>query len=163
MSDMVKVSPDTESAMKYRFAEITVKTVRRHEPSAQPADQPVKLRELWEKYVTASDWYDPDKEAMVVFLLNTRLNCIGFNLVSLRTLSETSAHPREIFRPAIAAAAHSIAIAHNHPSGDPEPTDADRCFTRRLREAGETLGMPLVDHVVIGNGKHFSFREHKML
>ena len=163
MSDMVKVSPDTESAMKYRFAEITVKTVRLHEPSAQPADAPIKLRELWEKYVTASDWYDPDKEAMVVFLLNTRQNCIGFNLVSLGTLSETSAHPREILRPAIAAAAHSIAIAHNHPSGDPEPSDADRRFTRRLREACETMSIPLVDHVVVGNGQHFSFREHGLI
>lgn len=149
--------------MKYSFAEITVKTVRLHEQSAQPADQPVKLRELWEKYVTASDWYDPDKEAMVVFLLNTRLNCIGFNLVSLGTVSETSGHPREILRPAIAAAAHSIAVAHNHPSGAPEPSDADRRFTRRLREACETMSIPLVDHVVVGNGKHFSFREHGLI
>ena len=163
MPDMVKVSPDTEPAMKYSFAEITVKTVRLHEPSAQPADAPIKLRELWAKYVTASDWYDPDKEAMVVFLLNTRQNCIGFNLVSLGTLSETSAHPREILRPAIAAAAHSIAIAHNHPSGDPEPSDADRRFTRRLREACETMSIPLVDHVVVGNGQHFSFREHGLI
>lgn len=149
--------------MKYRFAEITVKTVRLHEQSVQPADQPEKLADLWQKYVTASDWYDPDKEAMVVFLLNTRLNCIGFNLVSLGTLSETSAHPREVLRPAIAAAAHSIALAHNHPSGDPEPSDADRRFTRKLREACETMSIPLVDHVVIGSGKHFSFREHGLI
>lgn len=149
--------------MKYSFAEITVKTVRLHEPSAQPTDQPVKIRELWEKYVTASSWYDPDKEAMVVFLLNTRLNCIGFNLVSLGTLSETSAHPREIFRAAIAGAAHGIILAHNHPSGDPTPSDADRRLTRRLREASETMGIPLVDHVVVGSGKHFSFREHGLM
>jgi DNA repair protein RadC len=149
--------------MKYRFAEITVKTVRLHEKSAQPADQPFKLAELWQKYVTASDWYDPDKEAMVVFLLNTRMNCIGFNLVSLGTLTETSAHPREILRPAIAAAAHSIAIAHNHPSGDPEPSDADRRFTRKLREACDVMSIPLLDHVVIGSGQHFSFREHGLI
>ena len=149
--------------MKYRFAEITVKTIRLHEQSAQPADQPEKVRELWEKYITASDWYDCDKETFVVFLLNTKLNCIGFNLVSLGSLNEATCHPREVFRPAIAAAAHCIAVAHNHPSGDPSPSDADRRATRRLREAGETLGLQLVDHVVIGNGAHFSFREHGIL
>ena len=149
--------------MKYKFAEITVKTIRLHEQSAQPANSPENFRELWEKYVTASDWYDPDKEALVVFLLNSRYNCIGFNLVSLGGLTETSAHPREILRPAIAAAAHSIVIAHNHPSGDPTPSDADRRFTRRQREACETMGIPLLDHVVIGNGTYFSFREHGML
>ena len=149
--------------MKYKFAEVTVKTVRLHEASAQPADQPFKVRELWEKYVTASDWFDPDKEAVVVFLLNTRLNCIGFNLVSIGSLNEATAHPREIFRAAIAGAAHSIILAHNHPSGDPDPSDADRRLTRRVRESGETLGIPLMDHVVIGSGTHWSFREHGMI
>lgn len=148
---------------KYKFAEITVKTVRLHEQSAQPADAPEKVRELWEKYVTVSDWFDPDKEALVVFLLNSRFNCIGFNLVSLGGLCETLAHPREIFRPAIAASAFAIAIAHNHPNGDPSPSDADRRMTRRVNEAADIIGIRLADHVVIGDGKHFSFREAGMI
>jgi DNA repair protein RadC len=148
---------------KYQFAEITVKTIRLHEQCAQPADQPEKVRALWEKYVTASDWFDSDKEALVVFLLNSRFNCIGFNLVSLGGLCETLAHPREIFRPAIAASAFAIAIAHNHPSGDPSPSDADRRMTRRLFEASEIIGIRLVDHVVIGDNNHFSFREAGMI
>ena len=149
--------------MKYKFAEITVKTVRLHEQSAQPCDLPHKVRELWEKYVTASDWFDPDKEAVVVFLLNTRLNCIGFNLVSLGSLAESTCYPREVFRPAIAGAAHGVILAHNHPSGDPTPSDADRRITRRLRESGQTLCIPLLDHVVVGDSQHWSFREHGML
>lgn len=149
--------------MKYRFAEVTVKTIRLHETSPQPADMPEKVRMLWEKYVTASDWYDPDKEAVVVFLLNTKLNCTGFNLVSLGTLNEAMAAPREVFRAAIAGAAHAIILAHNHPSGDPSPSDADRRLTRRIRESGETLGIPLMDHVVIGKDTHWSFREHGLI
>lgn len=149
--------------MKYKFAEITVKTIRLHETSAQSVDEPAHIADLWNKYVTQASWFDPDKEAIVVFLLNTRLQCTGFHLVTLGTLSETSAHPREIFRPAIAGAAHSIAFAHNHPSGNPEPSDADKRFTRRIKEAGETIGIKLLDHVVIGNGTHFSFREHGMI
>lgn len=145
--------------MKYTFAEVSVKTIRLHEPTSQPADQPEKILQLWEKYVTASDWYDPNKEAFVVFLLNTRMNCIGFNLVALGTLTEVCCHPREVFRPAIAGAAYAIAIAHNHPSGDPAPSDADRRITRRLRECGETLGIQVIDHVVIGNESQLSFRE----
>lgn len=151
------------SLMKYTFAEVSIKTIRLHEQTSQPADDPEKIRQLWEKYVTASDWYDPNKEAFVVFLLNTRMNCIGFNLVSLGTLNETCCHPREVFRPAIAGAAHAIAIAHNHPSGDSAPSDADRRMTRRLRECGETLCIQVIDHVIIGDGKHFSFREHGMM
>jgi DNA repair protein RadC len=151
------------SLMKYTFAEVSIKTIRLHEQTSQPADTPLRVRELWENYVTQSDWYDPDKEAFVVFLLNTRLNCIGFNLVSLGGLNSTSCHAREVFRSAIAGAAHGIAIAHNHPSGDPTPSDADRRATRQLSEAGKLLGIEVMDHVVIGDGKHFSFREHGMI
>lgn len=148
--------------MKYSFAEITVKTIRLHEQSAQPCDLPHKVKELWDQYVTKSDWYDPDKEAVVVFLLNTRLNCIGFNLVSIGSLNEAMAYPREIFRAAIAGAAHSIILANNHPSGDCDPSEADRRLTRRVREAGETIGIPLVDHVVVGDS-FWSFREHGLI
>jgi DNA repair protein RadC len=148
---------------KYKFAEIAVRIIRLHEQSAQPADAPEKVRELWEKYVTASDWFDPDKECMVVFLLNSRLNCIGFNLVSLGVLNETMCHPREVFRPAVAGAAWGIAIAHNHPTGDPSPSDADMRTTRRIREAADIIGIKLVDHIIIGDGKHFSFRESGMI
>lgn len=148
---------------KYTFAEISVKTIRLHESSPQALDAPNAVREMWENYVTKSDWFDPDKEALVVFLLNTQLKCTGFNLVSLGTLNETSAHAREVFRAAIAGAAYGLIIAHNHPSGDPTPSDADRRFTRRMKEAGEIVGIKIMDHVVVGDGRHFSFREHGML
>jgi DNA repair protein RadC len=149
--------------MKYSFAEISIKTVRLHEQSPQVCITPEKAKNLWKEYVTSSDWYDPNKEAVVVFLLNTKLNCIGFHLVSLGSLNECTCHPREVFRPVIAGAAHAFMLAHNHPSGDPMPSEADRRITRRIREAGIMLQIELIDHVIIGEERHFSFREHGML
>lgn len=163
MLDILRGSATTNHTMKYSFAELSVKTLRLHETSTIIADKPSHIREMWEKYVTSSEWYDENKEAVVVFLMNTKLKCVGFHLVSLGSLNESVAHPREIFRPAVAAAAHSIALAHNHPSGDPTPSDGDRRVTRRVREAAEIMGIHLLDHVVIGDGQHFSFREHGML
>jgi hypothetical protein len=79
------------------------------------------------------------------------------------SLNECLAHPREIFRPAIANAAHFILVVHNHPSGDPNPSTTDVSLTRRLYLVGELLQIPLIDHVIIGdNGTYFSFRETRL-
>jgi DNA repair protein RadC len=68
-------------------------------------------------------------------------------------------HPREVFGPAVALAATAIIVAHNHPSGDPTPSANDRAVTDRLRQAGELLGIPLLDHVVIGDARYYSFAD----
>jgi DNA repair protein RadC len=68
-------------------------------------------------------------------------------------------HPREVFRPALAAGGAAIVAVHNHPSGDPEPSSEDLAVTRRLIEAGTLLGVPLLDHVVVGLGSYVSLRE----
>ena len=103
-------------------------------------------------------------EVLKVLLLDTRHGLLEEREVSRGSLNESIAHPREIFRPAIAKGAYAIAVVHNHPSGDPQPSEADRRLTRRLVEAGTMLQIPLVDHVIIGakRGEHppdFSFRE----
>ena len=84
--------------------------------------------------------------------------------ISHGSLNESVAHPREIFRPAITYAAYALILVHNHPSGDPAPSDADLRLTRRLNEAAELLQIRFLDHVIIGsadNGRrpYFSFRE----
>ena len=84
--------------------------------------------------------------------------------VSKGTLNESLAHPREIFFPVIARAAHSFILVHNHPSGDPQPSEADLRLTRRISEAARILQIQLLDHVIIGqpmNGRqgYFSFKE----
>jgi DNA repair protein RadC len=78
---------------------------------------------------------------------------IGFNLVAIGTLTSALVHPREVFKAAILANAAAIILVHNHPSGDPEPSAEDRALTSRLKEAGEILGIRILDHVVIGDGR----------
>ena len=107
-------------------------------------------------------------ESLRVLLLDTRHGLLGDREISRGSLNESIAHPREIFRPALEKGAYAIAVAHNHPSGDPTPSEADRRLTRRLSEAGTLLQIPLVDHVIIGaaRGSHspyFSFREAGLL
>ena len=68
-------------------------------------------------------------------------------------------HPRDVFRAAMLAQASSVVVFHNHPSGDPSPSVADRLVTRRLDEAGELIGIELCDHIILGEGTYFSFKE----
>ena len=78
---------------------------------------------------------------------------------SAGSLAASLVHPREAFRPAIREAAAAVLFVHNHPSGDPTPSGEDRRITSRLRGAGELLGIPVLDHVVIGRGRYFSFAD----
>lgn len=103
------------------------------------------------------------KEHFVILCLNARRQLVHQETVSIGTLSASLVHPREVFSPAIAHGAASIVAAHNHPSGDPNPSAEDREVTRRLARAGELLGIPLADHVVLSDSSFFSFREHGLL
>lgn len=103
-------------------------------------------------------------ESLWSLLLDARSCLIEHREIFRGSLSQTIAHPREIFQHAIVKRAYAIAIVHNHPSGDPMPSTADRRLTQRLVEAGECLQLPLVDHVIIGTASstrkpYFSFRE----
>lgn len=94
--------------------------------------------------------YNPDTENFVVVLLNTRRRPIGFEIVSNGTLDTLLVHPREVFKPAIVLGAAAIVLAHNHPSGDPAPSEADIKVTRDLIRAGQLLKIEVLDHVVLG-------------
>jgi DNA repair protein RadC len=108
------------------------------------------------------------RESLRVVLLDTKLHLLRVEEISLGSINESVAHPREIFRPALIYSAYAIVIVHNHPSGDPAPSDADRRLTVRLSEVARLLQITLHDHVIIGsadNGRQpwFSFREAGML
>ena len=97
---------------------------------------------------------------MVVFVLNTRHRLKGWHLASLGTVNESICHPRELLRPVLVAAGYAFVMAHNHPSGDPSPSESDRRVTERVKESASILMVRLLDHVVIGGGsRFFSFRE----
>jgi DNA repair protein RadC len=98
-----------------------------------------------------------DRERFVVVLLDAKHRPIGVNTVSVGSLTASIVHPREVFKPAIAGNSAALLLAHNHPSGDPAPSSEDVELTKRLREAGELVGIRVLDHVILGDGKHHSF------
>jgi len=98
------------------------------------------------------------RECFWVLLLDGKHRLIDVELVSIGTLTASLVHPREVFGPAVRAAAAAVAVAHNHPSGDPEPSQEDVDVTRRLLDVARLLGIPLVDHVVLGDGGWVSLR-----
>ena len=101
------------------------------------------------------------KEQFVVILLNNKNKVIGTEVVSEGSLSGSIVHPREVFAPAILHHAAAIMVAHNHPSGDPKPSIEDEEVTRQLLRSGKVLGIPMIDHVIIGDGNYYSFLENE--
>jgi DNA repair protein RadC len=137
----------------------------RERQDGRTVDTPERVYELLGQELRALS-----QETIRVILLDTRRRLLRVVAVSLGTLNETLAHPREILRPAIAHASHAYILVHNHPSGDPAPSPADRSLTRRLHAASEAVGIPLLDHVIIGapggsdaGDAYFSFREAGLL
>lgn len=102
------------------------------------------------------------KEQFVVVLLNTKNRVLGIEVVSEGSLNSSVVHPREVFQPAILAHASAIVVAHNHPSGDPQPSPEDVAITDMLKEAGRALAIPVLDHIIIGDGAYYSFKEYGM-
>lgn len=108
--------------------------------------------------------HDREKEHFWILGLNTK-NVIQYtDLVSIGSLSASIVHPRETFRLAVMKATANIIIGHNHPSGDTKPSQEDILLTNRLAQAGEILGINVLDHVIIGSeGSYFSFRDNGMI
>lgn len=98
-------------------------------------------------------------ERFGVVLLDLKQRVIRSLILSTGTAEASLSHPRDVFRPAVAAGAATIVVFHNHPSGDPLPSDADRLMTGRLRLAGEVMGIEVIDHVILGSRTYFSFRD----
>lgn len=102
-------------------------------------------------------------ETFHTLVLDARQELVAHERVAMGTLMTAPVHPREVFRPALRRTCAAIIVAHNHPSGDPEPSAEDLAVTRRLAEAGRILGVPLLDHVVLGDGRWVSLRERGAL
>ncbi|HSW60988.1 MAG TPA: JAB domain-containing protein, partial [bacterium] len=98
------------------------------------------------------------QEHFIMVTLDGANNVINVRVVFIGTLNKSMVHPREVFAPALADRAASIVIAHNHPSGDPEPSIEDILMTRKLKEAGEIIGIEIIDHVIITKKNHYSFQ-----
>ena len=103
------------------------------------------------------------REHVMCLLMDTRGRIIEETELSVGDLISASANPREIFSRAIRRSASCMILLHNHPSGDPTPSDDDVKTTRRLREAGDLMGIPLLDHIIIGDGTYTSLKQMKVL
>lgn len=151
----------------YSVPEVRVMTLREAAMETQPILRtPDVATRFFNDVVQRSDWFDTEKECVVVAYMNRRDRLAGFTMVSLGTQTSCLLAPREVFRAAIVANACSIILFHNHPSGDPAPSAADVQVTRQIREAAKTLDVVFLDHVIVGvaacdpTGRgYFSFRE----
>jgi len=102
---------------------------------------------------------DAKRELFYALLLDTKNRVISKVRVSEGSLGASLVHPREAFRPAIREAAAAVLFLHNHPSGDPTPSGEDRRVTERLRQVGDLLGIPVLDHVIVGRRSYYSFSD----
>jgi DNA repair protein RadC len=107
--------------------------------------------------------YGLKQERFYALMLDTKHRVIREREIAVGSLNESVVHPREVFKPAIAESAARVIFVHNHPSGDPEPSPQDRRLTARLCEAGRLVGIPVLDHIIVGDGAYFSFAEEGLL
>lgn len=142
-----------------------------------PPQRAVRLAALWE---LAERWFPDDRpsvssprdallllddlrgsrtERIVSLLLDSRHRLIRRELVALGTVNASRLSPRDVLAPALVAGATAVVVAHNHPSGDPTPSRADRQVTAALRDAAAVVGVDLLDHLILGRREHHSFRE----
>ncbi len=117
----------------------------------------------WRKHIATAPHFSPENECCAVLILNVKNRIRGHQMISIGSACETMAQPREVFRAAVIAGGYAIVLMHNHPSGDPEPSDADRSMTKRFIEGGRILSVHLNDHVIVGRRKFFSFKEEGLL
>jgi DNA repair protein RadC len=98
------------------------------------------------------------QEHFMAILLDTKNHVINDQIISIGTLNSSIIHPRDIFKSAIKESANAIILVHNHPSGDPEPSEEDKATTEKIMQVGELMGIKILDHVIIGNNSHYSFQ-----
>ena len=137
--------------------------VARERVQTLPLDSPERVYECY-----GPQFGHLTQEQVVVIPVNARLQHMATDIVSVGSVNEASAHPREILRPVITRGAYGFVLLHNHPSGDPGPSQADEAITRRLAEAAKLMQLRFLDHVIIGRpaagrAPYFSFREAGLL
>ncbi len=106
---------------------------------------------------------DLDREGFALLCLSTKNEPTALHMVSTGTLNASLVHPREAYKLAILANSSAVIACHNHPSGHPDPSREDIEMTKRLKEAGELLGIDFLDHIIIGDGCHVSLKEQGLM
>jgi len=128
---------------------------------AFPQSRITQPQDLYDQF--KSLFHNDVKEKFVVFWLNSQNRVIGFEVVTEGTLDSSVVHPREVFRGAIVATCRNIIIAHNHPSGNPEPSNEDISITKKLVESGKIIEINVFDHIIFTNSGYTSFVEKRLM
>jgi len=118
---------------------------------------------LLQKWLRTIDPLDRDKEHFIVLIMDVRLKVQVVDVVSVGILNGVLVHAREVYRRAVALGASKVVVAHNHPSSICSPSDEDRERTKKLRQAGEIIGIPLVDHIIFSESSFYSFADEGLL
>jgi DNA repair protein RadC len=151
--DMASVIPNTMRKMAQYYPVLGIKLVRLDTITYRGNEKMKSPRAIAD--LLSYLYKGADREIFTAVLLSTKNDVIGVSIVSVGNLSSALVHPREVLKPAILANAASIIIAHNHPSGDMTPSAEDVEITRRLSEACNTMGIELLDHVILGDTGFF--------
>jgi len=120
----------------------------------------LKPEDVWKEL---KDIRDHKKEHFIIFFLDSRNQEIKREVVSIGSLNASLVHPREVFEPAVKNLAAQVILAHNHPSGDTEPSEDDLALNKRLEGAGKILGIEVVDHIIVGQKGYLSFKEKGLM
>lgn len=121
--------------------------------------KPLKFSNPAEVYNAFKKLRISDKERFYSILLDAKNKVIGVDMVSQGSLGSSPVHPREVYKSALLASAASVIFVHSHPSGEPEPSESDREITKQLKQVGDLMGIEVLDHVIIGRDKYYSFSD----
>jgi DNA repair protein RadC len=143
----------TGAAAMLAAAEMTRRSDNRHSESIPT------LRCVSDVTAQAIEIRDKKREHLLAFFLNARQQMIGKEVISIGTLTASLCHPRELFAPAIGKSAAGLILCHNHPSGDPSPSDEDIRLTKRITQAGNIMGIELLDHLIVAQNGCYSFKQ----
>jgi DNA repair protein RadC len=120
----------------------------------------LKPEDVWKEL---KDIREHKKEHFIIFYLDSRNQEIRREIISVGSLNANLVHPREVFEPAVKNLAAQVILAHNHPSGDPEPSEDDLEINKRLVEAGKILGIEIIDHIIVTKNGFFSFKDKRLI
>ena len=147
-----------------RFTKYKIELVK--DESVNYGGQNFNINNPWQMYKAMCDIYHLDRqpeETLYVVCVNTKNRVIGIHEVSRGTIDSSLVNQRELFKRVLINNAAKIFVVHNHPSGDVTPSNADCVVTKKIKNAGELLDISLLDHIIIGDGQYYSFKEHDKL
>lgn len=153
------IEADLTASTWYKIPQYKVLLVRDSNTTSDKKTirQPVDVVNMLKSYLDGVD-----REHFAIAMLDRKGNVLGINTVSVGGLHSSIVHPREVYKPAVIIGAASIILCHNHPSGDPEPSQADIAVTNKLVEAGRIMGIEVLDHIILGDD-YYSFKERGLI